>query len=107
MPTSNVVLEIQCPELVYQALRAEGFDKTLLQKEAQTSVAVRLFADGRLSLGKASEFAGVSIVSFMDILRRFNVPVTVYDEEEFARDLETLQTLLKPSHDERASEAIR
>ena len=103
MSDSNVILEIQCPSSVYRALRAEGFNKVSLQKEAQIRIAISLFADGRLSLGRASEFAGMSIVNFMDVLRQSNVPIVEYDEEEFAQDLHTIEELINTrANDERA-----
>ena len=99
---SDVILEIHCPSSVYQSLRAGGLDKESLQKEAQISVAVRLFADGRLSLGKAAEFAGVPLIRFMDILRRFNVPIVEYGEEEFVQDIQTIEQLRQAANHERA-----
>lgn len=96
----EVILEVHFPASVYKTLRAEGFDKNALQEETQIAIAVRLFKDHRLSLGKAAELAGVSLISFMDILRQFKVPIVEYGEDELAQDLKTIESL-KPRTNQR------
>ncbi len=62
---SDVILEIHCPHSVYQALWAQGKDKQTLGREARESLALRLYGEHRLSLGKAAELAALPIVKFM------------------------------------------
>ncbi len=94
--TEDVILEVHCPANVYQALRAEGFDRDTLSREARESLAVRLYGEHRLSLGKAAELAAMPIVKFMDLLRSLNMPVLEYGEEEYAQDLKVIADLTRP-----------
>ncbi|MBI4551115.1 MAG: UPF0175 family protein [Candidatus Latescibacteria bacterium] len=90
---AEVILEVRCPANVYQALRAEGFDKDTLSQEAREGLAVRLYGEHRLSLGKAAELAGLPIIKFMDVLRSLNMSIVEYGEEEYAQDLQTISDL--------------
>jgi predicted HTH domain antitoxin len=67
----------------------------MLSLEAREGLAIRLYAEPRLSLGKAAELAGLPIVKFMDLLCSLNMPVTDYGEEEYAQDLQTIETLTR------------
>jgi predicted HTH domain antitoxin len=96
MASTDVVLEVRCPGSVYQTLRAEGFDKETLSQEAREGLAVRLYGEHRLSLGKAAELAGLPIVGLMDLLRSLQIPIVEYGEEEYTQDLETIAHLTQP-----------
>jgi predicted HTH domain antitoxin len=91
--TAEVVLEIRFPADIYRSLRAEGFDQTSLSQEARENLALRLYAQHRLSLGKAAELAGLAIVKFMELLQSLQMPVTGYGEHEYAQDLQTIREL--------------
>lgn len=93
MDSIDVVLEVHCPASVYQTLRAEGFDKDTLSRGAREGLAVRLYGEHRLSLGKAAELAALPIVHFIDLLRAMNMPVMEYGQEEYAQDLQTIADL--------------
>jgi len=94
---SDVILEIHCPRSVYQALRAQGKDKQTLGREARESLALRLYGEHRLSLGKAAELAALPIVKFMDLLQALQMPVVEYGEDEYAQDIRTIADLTDPS----------
>jgi predicted HTH domain antitoxin len=55
--------------------------------EARKLVAIGLFIDGRVSLGKAAELAGYSRRAFMEILSHRGVPVVNYEADEVDEDL--------------------
>jgi len=84
---------------VYQTLRAEGFDKNTLSQEAREGLAVRLYGEHRLSLGKAAELAGLPIIKFMDLLQMLEMPIVEYGDEEYAQDLQTIADLTRPAQD--------
>lgn len=90
---SDVVLEIHCPHHVYQSLRAQGKDKQTLGREARESLALRLYGEHRLSLGKAAELAALPIVKFMELLQVLQMPVVEYGEDEYAQDIQTIEEL--------------
>jgi predicted HTH domain antitoxin len=89
---TDVVLEVRCPEGIYDLLRAEGADTVLLSREARESLAFRLYAEHRLSIGKAAELAELPIVRFMDLLRTVGLPVAEYGEEEYEEDLKIIRS---------------
>ncbi len=95
--STDVVLEVHCPRSVYQALRAEGKDRQTLGREARESLALRLYAEHRLSLGKAAERADLPIVKFMDLLRGLHMSVVEYGEDEYAQDSATITALMHPT----------
>lgn len=94
MVASDVVVEMRLPRHIYRVLRAEGYDRDALGEGAREGLAVRLYAEHRLSIGQAAEMAGIPLVKFMDLLCLLNVPVTEYGEEELADDLETIAHVL-------------
>lgn len=57
--------------------------------QLRLEIAIMLYQQGRLSMGKASEFAGLNRLLFQRELGMRKIPVN-YDEEEFGQDLETL-----------------
>ena len=94
--SSDILLAIHCPTDVYEILRAAGFDKETLAREARESLALRLYAEHRLSLGKSAELAGLPIVKFMDLLRALHMPLIEYGEDEYRQDLHTIAILTLP-----------
>jgi predicted HTH domain antitoxin len=60
--------------------------------ELKTEMAVTLYAQGRLSIGKAREFADLSLWEFRQLLGARRISPH-YDEHELATDLVTLQNL--------------
>jgi len=55
-------------------------------KEVKFIIASRLYEQGRLSLGEASEVAGVSKRTFVELLGEYGVSVFNYDPEELEGD---------------------
>jgi len=65
-----------------------------LPNEIKLMAAVKLYELGRLSLGKASELAGVDKVDFMLLLSHYGVSLIDYSEETLQYEKETLQKLM-------------
>lgn len=63
-------------------LIATGQSPEGLEAELRVLLAVKLFEMGRLSLGKAAEFAGVGKIAFMDDLARNRVPVINLEDDQ-------------------------
>ncbi len=79
MPT----IPIQCPDSVLISLKEtpERF-----AYEATKVLAVKLYEIGKLSSGRAAEFAGVSRVSFLQSLSKYGAPIFDLTKEELERD---------------------
>ncbi len=55
--------------------------------EAAMLLAIKLYEQGKLSLGQAAELAEYSKRTFMELLSKYNVPVFNYDPGELANDI--------------------
>jgi len=53
-------------------------------------IAIELYREGIVSLGKAAEIAGVSKIEMMDLLREKGIPLN-YGVEELKDDLEVIK----------------
>jgi predicted HTH domain antitoxin len=61
--------------------------------EFKQEVALLLFQAGRLTLGHASKLAEMKPGFFRELLKKRNIPLYVYDVEDFELDLHNLQEL--------------
>lgn len=70
--------------LVFVAL---PFDEVLLKEGVGVGLAVKLFDDDVLSIGKAAKLAGMPQGEFIDHLGALKIPVVRYSKEELQREL--------------------
>ena len=56
-------------------------------REIRIAAAAKLFELGKLSSGRAAELAGVSRVSFLQLLSKYNVSIFELTAEELEQDL--------------------
>lgn len=68
---------------------AVPFDENLLKNGVNVALAVKLFDEEAVSLGKAARLAGMSVVEFMDHLSGLNIPVARPRAGELERELES------------------
>ncbi|WP_026072733.1 UPF0175 family protein [Nodosilinea nodulosa] len=61
--------------------------------EFRQEIAVHLFQTGRLTLGYASQLAEMPLSTFRQLLKQRNIPLYVYDVEDFELDMKNLQSL--------------
>ncbi len=80
MQTAMIQMEI--PRDVLDSAR-------LSLKELKLELAVHLYSQGRLAIGKARELAGMTLWEFRQVLGARRIPPH-YDVEEFREDLATL-----------------
>lgn len=79
---------LRIPDEMYEAL---GLRRELA-REIMKRLAVSLYAERKVSLGKAVEFSGLGYSAFLEALADFGVDLD-YDEQDLAEDLETLARL--------------
>ncbi len=60
--------------------------------ELKVEIAVYLYAQGRLSIGKARELAGLTLWEFRQLLASRRIPPH-YDETDVDQDVETLREM--------------
>ncbi len=68
---------------------AVPFDEVLVREGVAVALAVKLFDEGHVSLGKAAKLAGMPRAEFMEHLARLKIPVARYSPDELDRELET------------------
>jgi len=56
-------------------------------REAKMTLASRLYKKGKLSLGQASEMAGLSKMTFMELLSDYDVEIINYPAKELDNDI--------------------
>jgi len=77
------IINIPCPDSVLISLKEtpEQF-----AKEAIKLLAVKLYEMGKLSSGRAAELAGISRVTFLQSLERYDASIFDLSKEELERD---------------------
>ncbi len=84
-----VTVQVQLAE---ELLALGGMDESLPSQAAAKLIALELFRESRVSLGKAAELAGVTLEDFMDFAAQRDVPLH-YGTGELADDRATLREL--------------
>ena len=64
-------------------------------KDLQKLVAVKLYQDDVVSLGKAAKIAGLSYNDFLALLTNYGVPILKQSSYEVEKDFETAEKWLK------------
>lgn len=82
-------LSIEVPEDLLQAIRLPAEE---IPSRLKREIAIRLYAKGLLSFGKARQLAGMTRWDFHDLLGEEGIPRR-YDVEELEVDLQTLEEL--------------
>ncbi|HIC94034.1 MAG TPA: UPF0175 family protein [Anaerolineae bacterium] len=82
-------LSIEVPEDLLQAIKLPAEEVPVRLKR---ELAIRLYAKGLLSFGKARQLAGMTRWDFRDLLGEEGIPRR-YDIEELEEDLRTLEEL--------------
>ncbi len=70
---------------------AVPFDDTLLASGVGVGLAVKLYSEHIVSIGKAAKLSGMSLEKFMGYVGSLGVPVIDYDPEEEERALAEAQ----------------
>ncbi|HXF63911.1 MAG TPA: UPF0175 family protein [Caldilineaceae bacterium] len=80
-----MTITIEIPDDILDSAR-------LTAPEIKRELAVYLYAQGRLSVGKARELAEMSLWDFRRLLAERKIPVH-FDEDDLAQDVQTLREL--------------
>ena len=66
---------------------AVPYDERLAKEDVHVAVAVRLYENEIISLGRAARIAGLSLSEFIDRLGALNIPVIRYPAEDLKREI--------------------
>src|SRR5437016_3863844 len=88
-----IVHDLEIIEGVEQSDRSTTVRKLLYRaiQEWKLDHYARMYGDGKVSLARAAREAGVSLWEMMDYTRHRKIAAQ-YDQEDFERDLKTLQS---------------
>ena len=87
--TKTERIEIDLPEDIIFAMR--GLEKPEeVKKKLKIALAILLFQEKSISLGKATELAEMSRVRFMEVLKEHNISAYEYGERDFERDQQVI-----------------
>jgi predicted HTH domain antitoxin len=79
-------------ELPADLVRAADLDEEHLSEDAARFLALLLYREEKISLGRAAELSGTSVEAFMDFAGRHGVPLQ-YGLEELDKDRLTMARL--------------
>lgn len=66
---------------------AMPFDEAMLRSGVRVALAVKLFDEEALSVGKAAKLAGVSLSEFINHLSALKIPLARYSADELAQEV--------------------
>jgi predicted HTH domain antitoxin len=79
-------------EIPAELVMAAGLDADNLSAEATRLLALELYREDRVSLGRAAELCHVPVEQFMEFAGRHNVPLH-YGADDLEEDRQTLERL--------------
>ena len=79
------MLSVKVPADIARIVRAKD-----LSKAVRELIALELYREGLISLGKAAEIAGLSLWEMMELMARKGVPIR-YGPEDLEEDLRSLE----------------
>ena len=68
-------------EVIRMGIKLEIPEVSLGEKELKILLAIKLFEEGIVSLGKASEIAGYTVKAFSELLLSKGIPPITFDED--------------------------
>ena len=89
MGAKSEKIEIDLPQDIIFVMR--GMEKPEeVKRKMKMALAILLFQEKSISLGKAAELAEVSRARFMEVLKEHGLPSYEYGEKDFERDQEAM-----------------
>ena len=76
-----------------ERLKAAGLNSGDVSQEAAKLIALELFREQRVSVGRAAELCGVPLAAFMDFAAAHEVPPLNYGIAELEEDRQTIAKL--------------
>lgn len=87
--TKSERIEIDLPEDIIFAMK--GVEKPEeVKKKLKIALAILLFQERSISLGKATELVEMSRVRFMEVLKEHDISAYEYGERDFERDQQVI-----------------
>ena len=82
-------IELDLPQDIIFVMK--GMEKPEeVKKKLKIALAILLFQEKTISLGKAIELAGMSRIRFIEVLKKHNVSAYEYSEKDFEKDQQAI-----------------
>ena len=96
MTAKSQQIKLELPQDIIFAMRGlRGIEE--IKKKLKASLAIILFQEKTISLGKAAKLAEMSRVKFIELLKKYDLPAYEYTEEDFEKDRQTTVEYLEMS----------
>jgi predicted HTH domain antitoxin len=95
---ATIRIELDLPSDVLFAMRSFG-QPDIIQQKVKTALALLLFQEDAISLGKAAEVAGMNYGQFLDVLQTHGIAAYDYSVQELTWDNEAVtayQQMVQP-----------
>lgn len=86
------VAQVEMPDEVLAVL---GTTKQHLSQKLKELAALKLFQEGKISSGKASELVGISRMEFIEVLAKNNIPFFRQIPDELAEDIVVAKEMMQ------------
>lgn len=80
---------LQIPDEMLHTLKSRSPRE--IDDQVCLALAIDMFMNGDISLGKAAEYAQISLSEIIDQLKERDIPAFVYDENTLREDLEAIE----------------
>lgn len=89
MATQFERIELELPQdIIFAMCRLRKTED--IRKKLKIALAIVLFKDKSISLGKAAELAEMSRVRFIELLKEYDISAYEYTEKEFEKDKQVI-----------------
>ena len=79
--------KVEVPEDLLDLLKSSHLGKKPAMDQVKTALAIHLFLEGLISIGKAAELSGEPRVEFEWLLVEMGIPTVRYDPKDYKQDL--------------------
>jgi predicted HTH domain antitoxin len=86
-------METEHVELPAALLKAAGLDRRHLSEDAARLLAVELFREDKVSLGRAAELCQTPLAAFMEFVAQRGVPPLRYGAEDLEEEHQSIERL--------------
>jgi predicted HTH domain antitoxin len=87
------LVKADVPEPILRLLEHSRFGECFKENRVTAALAVHLFQQGEISIGKAAELSGVPREDFELRLHELGIPTVLYGLEDYEEDKRTLERL--------------
>jgi predicted HTH domain antitoxin len=97
MTTKLTSIEVELPQDIIFAMRGHRGNRKVedIKEKLKISLAIILFQEGTISLGKAAELTRMSRIKFIELLKKYDLPAYEYTQEDFDMDQQAVAEYLK------------